>query len=101
MNSVSIVRAIFAEIASQEAIYYGSEEKEQFAAHVMVYDGRWKYVWNRFDIDELYDLMADPGEMRNVANLAQQQQRIAAMRRQIAEMVCQTGPGPYEWCSRI
>jgi len=28
-------------------------------------DRRWKYVWNATDVDELYDLEDDPGEMRN------------------------------------
>ena len=26
---------------------------------------RWKYVWNLTDVDELYDLEADPGEKEN------------------------------------
>ncbi|MDE2829141.1 MAG: sulfatase-like hydrolase/transferase, partial [Gemmatimonadota bacterium] len=89
---------IFAEIASQEAVYWGSTEREQFAAHVMNLDGRWKYIRNRFDIDELYDLETDPGEMQNLAQLSEYQPRITAMRQQIAEMICHTGPGPYDWC---
>ncbi len=89
---------IFAEIASQKAIYCGSEERAQFAAHVMNRDGRWKYIRNRFDIDELYDLQTDPGEMQNLAQLPEHQPHIATMRRQIAEMICHTGPSPYEWC---
>ena len=64
----------------------------------MVRDGNWKYIWNRFDIDELYDLDADPGEMKNMAGNPDCQERIASMRGQIAEMICHTGPGPYEWC---
>ena len=47
---------MFAEIASLDAIYHGAEEPEQLAAHVMMRDENWKYIWNRFDIDELYDL---------------------------------------------
>ena len=42
----------------------------QCAAHVMVLDGDWKYVWNRFELDELYDLAADPAEMDNRAEIA-------------------------------
>ncbi len=91
-------RPIFAEIASREAIYLGSEERARFAAHVMNRDGRWKYIRNRFDIDELYDLQTDPDEMQNLAQFPEHGPRIAAMRRQIAEMICHTGPGPYEWC---
>ena len=49
---------IFAEIASLDAIYHGAKEEDRLAAHVMNYDGRWKYIRNRFDIDELYDVSA-------------------------------------------
>ena len=89
---------IFAEIASNEAIYRGAQDVEQLAAHVMVYDGRWKYISNRFDIDELYDLETDADEMRNLAGQPEHRDRVGSMRRQIAEMVCHTGPGPYDWC---
>ena len=89
---------IFAEIASLDAIYHGAEEPEQLAAHVMVRDENWKYIWNRFDIDELYDLNADPGEMNNVADDSKHRNRVSAMRNRIVEMICRTGPGPYEWC---
>jgi hypothetical protein len=80
----------------QEVIYWGSKEREQFAAHVMNLDGRWKYIRNRFDIDELYDLETDSDEMQNLALLPEYQPRITAMRQQIAEMICHTGPGPYD-----
>ena len=89
---------IFAEIASLDAIYHNAQAPEQLAAHVMMYDGRWKYIQNRFDIDELYDLQTDPDEMQNIANHPEHQSRIASMRQQTAEMVCHTGPGPYHWC---
>ena len=89
---------IFAEIASNEAIYRGSQDLEQLAAHVMIYDGRWKYIRNRFDIDELYDLETDADEMQNLAAQPEHRERVSSMRRQIAEMVCHTGPGPYDWC---
>ena len=89
---------IFAEIASNEAIYRNAQDPEQLAAHVMVYDGRWKYIRNRFDIDELYDLETNADEMRNLAVQPEHRERVDSMRRQIAEMVCHTGPGPYSWC---
>ena len=92
------LQPVFAEIASNEAIYRGAPDAEQLAAHVMVYDGRWKYVWNRFDIDELYDLETDVDEMRNLAAQSEHSERVRSMRVQIAEMVSHTGPGPYGWC---
>ena len=90
---------IFAEIASLDAIYHNANEPEELAAcMMMVKDGHWKYIRNRFDIDELYDLKTDPDEMRNVSERPEHQNRIAQMQQQISEMVCQTGPGPYAWC---
>ena len=91
-------RPVFAEIASLGAIYHGAQEPEQLAAHVMVRDENWKYIWNRFDIDELYDLNADPDEMNNIVDDSEHLNRVASMRDQIVEMICHTGPGPYEWC---
>lgn len=32
----------------------------------MLRERRWKYVWNATDVDELYDLEADPAELRNL-----------------------------------
>ena len=92
-------RPVFAEIAGQQAIYHGSEEPDQFAAHVMAVDGLWKFVWNRFDTDELYDRSSDPNEMNNLIDAECHQVRVKAMRQQIREMVGKTGPGPYAWCS--
>ena len=89
---------IFAEIASFDAIYHNADEPEELAVCMMIKDGPWKYVRNRFDIDELYDLKTDPGEMQNLADPPEHQNRIAQMRQQIAEMVRRTGPGPYAWC---
>jgi len=45
------------------AAYHGN----QYGAYTqrMVRDRRWKYVWNATNVDELYDLGTDPGELHN------------------------------------
>ena len=91
-------RPVFAEIASQEVIYRRSEDLDQHAAHVMMLDGQWKYVWNRFDIDELYELENDPLEIQNFAEIEENSDRVSLARKAIAGMVQKTGPGPYSWC---
>ena len=58
---------------------------------------RFKYIWHRDDIDELYDLREDSAEMRNLVHDSQQANRIAEMRRSIVEMLERTGPGPFLW----
>ncbi|MCC7492709.1 MAG: sulfatase-like hydrolase/transferase [Fimbriimonadaceae bacterium] len=40
---------------------------ELYYSQRIVQTRRWKYVFNGFDWDELYDLQADPGETRNLA----------------------------------
>ena len=64
----------------------------------MVRENAWKYAWNRTDIDELYDLDADPDEMTNLAQSPDQADRIDHLRSLIQEMVQHTGPGYYDWC---
>ena len=51
----------------------------------MVRDGAWKYIWNRFDADELYDLDRDSNEMHNRASDADQTLRVQTMRDLIRE----------------
>jgi arylsulfatase A-like enzyme len=90
---------VFSEIASRDGIRSLSTAPEELAARVMVRDGDWKYVWNRMFMDELYDMEADPNEMKNLAEEADQQDRVEQMRGLIREMVQKTGPGVYDWCA--
>ena len=98
-NEEPAATPIFAEIASQEAIYGSSRTDEDLSAHVMLLDDSWKYVWNRHDIDELYNLDSDPNEMDNLATVPDHTSRIDTMRNQISDIVRHTGPGLYHWCT--
>ncbi|MEZ4616601.1 MAG: sulfatase-like hydrolase/transferase [Caldilineaceae bacterium] len=49
----------------------------------VLWDGPWKYVFNGFDFDELYNLEADPYELQNLAEAPAQQARLTEMAKQM------------------
>lgn len=57
----------------------------------VVYKDRWKFVHNAFDYDELYDLAADPGELRNLAKLPEFSPIVADLCRLMWDYVRKTG----------
>lgn len=63
------------------AMYHGN----QFGLYSqrMIRDRRWKYVWNATAEDELYDLEADPGELRNLATSGAYSGELARLRRRL------------------
>jgi arylsulfatase A-like enzyme len=89
---------IFSEIGTSDGINFKSTEPEELASRVMVRDGDWKYILNRTDRDELYNLESDPPELANLAENTDQADRIKQMHSMIKNMVTHTGPGYYEWC---
>lgn len=60
----------------------------------ILWDGPWKLVWNGFDFDELYNLDEDHGEMRNLAEQPEHQDRLRAMLRQAWAIVGETEDAP-------
>lgn len=77
---------------------------QQFGLYTtrMLRDDRWKYVWNLTDVDELYDLKTDPGELRNRIADPEQQQRVAQMRRRLHDLLLAQGDrfAGNEWMER-
>ena len=89
---------VFAEISTWQIIQAKSVDPAELAAQMMVRDGAWKYIRNRFDEDELYDLETDPHEIINLAGEPEQADRISDLQEKIRTMLARTGPGPYDWC---
>ena len=57
----------------------------------ILWEGDWKFVFNGFDHDELYDLANDPSETRNLAREPNQQDRVQAMLRTLWGYLQDTG----------
>jgi len=68
----------------------------------MLRDRRYKYVWNPTDIDELYDLQADPGELQNLIEHPAHAQALADLRQRLLErLTAQRDPlVTNEWTRR-
>ena len=57
----------------------------------VLWDGPWKFVFNGFDFDELYNLEDDPWEMTNLAQRAEHAEKVREMMSQIWRKVHGTG----------
>ncbi len=57
----------------------------------VLWDGSWKFAYNGFDYDELYDLENDPGELRNLAGEPEHRERLREMMKKIWRRVRDTG----------
>lgn len=57
----------------------------------ILWEGPWKFVFNGFDYDELYDLENDPGETANLIDHPDQQDRADTMMRAIWNRIRATG----------
>jgi len=51
----------------RDALFFQTNGNETYGIQRSVLTDRWRFVYNGFDYDELYDLAADPGQMLNLA----------------------------------
>lgn len=60
---------------------------------------KWKYVWNNMDIDELYHLEDDKGELHNLVHEPDCQDLLKDFRKRLYEILLQEGDGivSMEW----
>jgi len=73
------------------ATYHGA----QFGLYEqrMLRDRRFKYVWNPTDVDELYDLAADPWELRNLIGQSEYAETLRDMRQRLLARLTAQGDG--------
>ena len=51
----------------RDAVFFQSNGNETYGIQRSIQTERWKFVYNAFDYDELYDLHSDPHQMTNLA----------------------------------
>jgi Arylsulfatase A and related enzymes len=66
----------------------------------MITDGSLKYVWNLTDVDELYDLEADPGELTNLINDDSYADKVAELRQKLYSELKRCSDGIIGWTGR-
>jgi len=57
----------------------------------ILWQGDWKFIFNGFDFDELYNLREDPAEMHNRVQEPQQSSRVRSMMAEIWQRIRDTG----------
>ena len=67
----------------------------------MIVSGRFKYVFHLADVDELYDLEADPWEMHNLINRDEFNDTLKALRRSLIEWAKVHGDPILGWLKSL
>jgi arylsulfatase A-like enzyme len=52
----------------RSALFFQSNGNETYGIQRSILTDKWRFVYNGFDYDELYDLENDPGQMKNLAS---------------------------------
>jgi len=51
----------------RDALFFQTNGNETYGIQRSIVTDKWRFVFNAFDYDELYDLENDPGQVRNLA----------------------------------
>jgi arylsulfatase A-like enzyme len=68
---------------------------QQFGLYTqrMIRNREWKYVWNTTDVDELYDMINDPHELRNVIEHPANKSVVKELRKKLYNILLHDGDG--------
>ncbi|SDM84475.1 Arylsulfatase A [Paenibacillus sp. yr247] len=68
---------------------------QQFGLYTqrMIRNKEWKYVWNCTDVDELYDMINDPHELRNVIRHPANKSIVQELRKRLYDTLFREGDG--------
>ena len=72
-------------------LYTQTNGNELYGIQRMVFDKKWKLVYNGFDLDELYDLENDPGELHNIYDQKRYGDIIRHYSRKLQHFAMETG----------
>jgi arylsulfatase A-like enzyme len=62
---------------------------------------KYRYIWNLTDVDELYDITNDPGELRNIANTPGVENTLRELRLKLYEkLVFYNDPFACGWVAK-
>ena len=86
---------VLAEPTGKEEVFqtaYGEYHGTRFPlCQRVLWQENWKFVFNGFDFDELYDLKNDPAEMNNLAAIPEQQERVKRMMAEVWKRAKKSG----------
>jgi len=75
----------------RDALFTQTNGNELYGIQRSIFTKDWKFVYNGFDYDELYDLKNDPAEMLNLVNDPHCQETIRNLMRRIWQFAFETG----------
>jgi arylsulfatase A-like enzyme len=95
-DSCSLVPAMAGEPIERSGAYAESQGTRFSLTQRIWWQGKWKFAFNGFDFDELYDLEADPGETTNLARMPEYRDTVERMMREVWREIRETGDRAIE-----